>query len=338
MPTSNNNAPTVDQQISSFKGVTTNNGEVTAVQESRPLGGSVNNDEDTGVSDNDGDQGAQDQHPSQQQPNQPRPRQKSAQERIDLAVKRQREAERRADVAEGRYQSLEQRFAQLEHRIVNGPLTNGQAQNNAHDPSAPDPVKYQYGELDSRYIADLARHETQKTIEANNERQAQATREQQIAAHKVKVDELGQKGAQKYEDFVETVIETAKRNEWPLPRVVGELAMESDHGPDILYHLATNHAEAEKLKGMSPAQQARWFGLQEAKWSAGSSAANRGQSQQRQTQQRGQEDQGQTVRTTQAPQPLTRVRGSGNVQSVSADTTDFAAFEAMANEVARRRH
>lgn len=331
-----NRTPTVDEQIGSFKGYSTKDGEVVGAQESRPLGGAVDNETETGLGYEEGDQGqqpqGQPQTPNQQQPSR---KQKSAQERIDQAVSRQRVAERRADQAEARAAAQEARLAALEARANGQALTNGQAHTNGHDPNAPDPAKYQYGELDSRYVADLARYEAQKVIEASNARTAEANRAQQIEAHKTKVDDFAVKGAEKYEDFRDVVVDTATRNEWPLTRTVGELAMDSEHGHDILYALAQDYKEAERVAKLTPPQQARWFGIQEAKWSAASPAANRGQrgQSQRQPAQRGQNDQGQqsqTVRTTQAPQPYTRVPGSGNVQQVSPDTTDFAAFEAMA--------
>lgn len=337
--------PSVNDQIATFKGYTTNNGEVIAAQETRPLGGSVDNDanpdggeDPTNLVNQEGqnNQGEGEANQQRQAPQQRRPNRLTADERIGQATARQRAAERRADLAEGRNQALEARLASIEGRLngagQNGGLTNGQAQ--TIDPNAPDPSRYQYGELDSRYVADVARYTAQKTIDADNERRNQQSRQAQANEAKVRVDAFLDGGSQKFEDFRDVVFDS--RDSWSLSPTVGELAFGSPVGHEILYDLAQNPEESHRVFRMSPALQAAWFGRQEAKYDSGESPpANRGRPPRQAQQPNGQAP----VRSTQAPPPPTRIRnGSGNsTQPASSSTTDFASFEAMAMAPLRRQ-
>ena len=296
----------MDAQIATFKGLSTEDGVINSVQE----GANVEPDEG-------GDEGGE---PGQTPPA-AKPKTKSAQERIDQAVKRQREAERRAVEADTRYRTLEERLARIE--AGGRPLTNQDSAANTPDPNAPDPSKYQYGELDTKFIADLARYETRKEIEAEKAQRNQASQTAAQAEQQKARDAFVEAGTAKYEDFREAVIDTAIRNEWPLSQTVGQLAFESPVGPDILYALASDHAEAKRVAGLSEARQAAWFGALEARISAGSSAAN----------DRTPPTRPAVVTTTKAPPPpLRRVLGGTGTapQTITPDTTDFSAFEAMA--------
>jgi hypothetical protein len=191
------------------------------------------------------------------------------------------------------------------------------------DPALPpDAADYQYGELDTKFIADTARFETLKTLrEEDQRRQTDQTNQranaaQQEAAAKYKSFETS--GLTRYDDFDEVVTESAKRGEWALSPILASLLVDSDNGPDIAYHLATTPAEASKVFAMTPAQQARWFGQRDAVLSSAPGASGRVVD---------------TARVvSQAPDvPRREARGSGSRQQVSPDTNDFAAFEKLAN-------
>lgn len=331
------NPPTVDQQIAAFKGATTNNGEVVAAQSGRPQGGSFVGEEMDQSQIGPEDRQAGEETEGRQTPNAAgrNAPAKSAQDRIDKAVARQRAAERRADVAEGRNSATEARLAALEQRLAGGgqtrDLTAGQAANNTRDPTAPNPASYQYGEFDRQYIIDLATWVANKQIEATEGKRNAATQQEQAQAQVAeinrKANELAKSATTKglTDDFSEAM-EAAKRDEWKLTPIVGELIFESDFGPEIFIHLANDPDEAERVAGLTPAQQARWFGTLEAKLaSAASSAApQNGQ---------GQGQQPPAKKTTRAPPPLPsskRLSGGGGAQPITGATTDFAAFEAMA--------
>lgn len=243
-----------------------------------------------------------------------------AQERINKAVGRQRAAERDRDMAVQALRALESRFSALEARISGdqrgAPLTQ---QRRSNEDAAPDASKYEYGELDTKYIADLARYEARQQLrdaQTQYQQQSQAAQQAQAAQQReTALRTFESSGLAKYEDFTEVVVESANAGEWPLSPVVGELVLGSEYGPDIAYFLATHPDEARRLADLPQAKQAAWFGQQEALLSSQSSGAGARN----------------VPLTTKAPPlPSARARGTGSRTQVSADTTDFAAFEAMA--------
>lgn len=255
------------------------------------------------------------------------------QKRIDQAVAKQRAAERRADLAEAaansKVSALEARLARLES---GGQRTNGvdnSAGANNLDAGAPDPKRYEYGEVDAKFIRDSARYETKKEIEAERQRsQSTAQRDQQAAAAREKVatiDAWADKApVDKYEDFQELVIEGGRNNEWPLSETLGALLLDSPVGYDIAYALASDPKEAVRISKLSAARQAAWFGTEEARLTdeAGAQARNGTGGNSRAAN---------PVRISQAPAvPKHQAKGGGNAEPPSASTTSFADFEKLA--------
>lgn len=243
---------------------------------------------------------------------------RSAQERINQAVGRQRAAERRSDALEGKVDALMVRLETL------ATATTPKAE--PVDPAAPRHETYEYGELDPKFIKDLARHEArtefaaqQKEADTARETREQATAEQQANQN---IADFGSKWEPKYQDFDEVVIQTAKAGEWPLSATVGALALTSEVGGDVLYALAKDTKEAQRVSNMPDMAQAAWFGRQEAKYSPTTPGAGLQNA-------LGGAEHGQRV--TSAPVPLQyESKGAGNSNAVAADTTDFANFEALA--------
>jgi hypothetical protein len=336
-----NKQPTLDEQISTFKGYSVTDGEIdtpsvkakvadddgeagdaplTAAERLAQLDGTPKPakaaKDDADAADDEAEGTGEDE--SDDAPAQPKakPKQNDAQKRIAQAVGRQRAAERERDALNARLSALEAR--------MNAPLTpqgrDGNVQTTNVDQSAPpDPQSYQYGELDSKYISDLARFETIKAINEEHGRRANAQREQQANAARAETKEKFQnfeaEGLARYDDFDVVVTESATRGEWALSPLLASLIIDSDHGPDIAYHLAGNKAEAKKVFDMTPAQQAAWFGRREAVLSSETQGAGRNPA----------------SRVSRAPAAPARVaRGSGSRQPASADTSDFASFERMA--------
>lgn len=243
----------------------------------------------------------------------------SAQERINKAIGKQRAAERALAASERRYADLEARM----RRIEGGGLPPQQRERNVQpepdQDTPPDPQDYKFGDLDGKYISDLARYETRKEIREEQARRAQAQEHErrsearEIAQSKFRNFET--EGLARYPDFYEVVTETAKNKEWPLSDFLGALIVDSEHGPDIAYHLARNPEEAKEVYNMPPAKQARWFGRREAVLSSEAQDAGGKPA----------------MKVSRAPDaPSHRVRGSGDKAPVAADTQDFAAFERMA--------
>jgi len=342
-----NKQPTLEEQIGSFKGFAVQDGElqapatstkaIAAAQEgdksstkaptpaerlaaldkpAKAAKSEAAEPDDNDEPDAGGDAPAEDadEDEGEEQPER-QPKAKSADKRIAQAVGRQRAAERERDAERARTAALEARLARLEAGLT-PPQARG---NNTASDAPPDPSDYQYGELDTKFIADTARYETLKTLaEQETRRAAQAQQQRQAdgqAAMAEKFREFEAEGLARYPDFDEVVSDSAKRGEWALSPLLASLLIDSEHGTDIAYHLATNRNEAKRVFGLTPAQQAKWFGQREAVLSSETPDARHV-----------------AARVSQAPGvPRREARGSGSRQQVSPDTADFAAFERLAN-------
>ncbi len=251
-------------------------------------------------------------------------------------------AERRADAAERRAADLERRLAALETGGKAAPLTaDKDSGKNAAD-DAPDPTdttKYQYGELDPKYLKDLSRYEAKAAIREDQEKAKTATAaaadKEAQDAFKERVATFAEAGEEEFEDFHETVMETliTKDNPdgWPCSATLGELLMDSEHGPSIAYALATDVVEARRVFKMSEPRQAIWFGKKEAELDTAGSAANEQNQGKAPAAAAGGKSQTKVpVRESKAPPPPSRLPGGSGNRVPNAATTDFAAFEAQA--------
>jgi signal recognition particle GTPase len=247
---------------------------------------------------------------------------KPVQVRINELTQKRRVEERRAEAAEARARELEARLAVPPAPVE--PARPAAPPVVAADPNEPDPNSFDYGELDPKYIRALAAHEANKTFAAlrkedDDKRAAKAAEDRHIA-QQAKLNKMIEAGSQEHEDYFERVIEGAEHGKYPISSDTAEMIVESDVGAQIAYHLATNLEEAVKLYEATPREQARIFGKLEAQFSAARTAAP-GEIAGKPAQ----------PRTPQAPPPPERARGAGGQVLLSADTNDFAAFEARAN-------
>lgn len=245
-----------------------------------------------------------------------------ANKRIGQAVGRQRAAERRADAAEARATATEARLAAIEARLT-APANKDTA------PKAPDPKDYDGGEYDARYLADVAKFEARAAVaearkevrEETNTATLTAAQQRQVAEFEAKKDTFFAKATEQYDDF-EDVVAAATT---PLSAVMAELGMDSEYGPQILYELASDPKEAARIAKLSGAQQAAWFGRQEARLTPADTGADDDDG--------GEETPlpGPKSKVSKAPAvPEFNTRGTGQPPKVSGATTDFAAFERAA--------
>lgn len=219
----------------------------------------------------------------------PKPK-KTVQERIDELTAARREAERDRDFY--REQAL---------RAGNGKQPAEEAQQ--HQPQGggePDPGDYDHGENDLRYVRDLARWEARQEFMAMAEEQREQERarnaRQTFETRRAALFPNGDpEGLQRFREIPS------------LPSAVVEIVAESDIGPKIADHLGANPAELQRLKGMTPIQQARELTRLELRLSEPAKP---------------------TPKTaTDAPEPPPQARGTGGRYKVAPDTDDFAAFE-----------
>lgn len=210
-----------------------------------------------------------------------------------------------------------------------GGLTAAPAGGTTEQSAKPDPSKFTYGELDPEYIAALATYTVstklaEKEAKEAGDRQAQAAAAAQ-AEFAQKRDAAITAGTAVYPDFNEVVVESAAREEWPLTPALGTLIFDSPHGHHVAYYLATHADEAKELAKQSPANQAKWFGRVEAAFEGGTPS----QSAQAPAAKK-------PVQAPKAPPPLREPATSQTTHEVGTDTEDFAAFERLMRDRARR--
>lgn len=297
-------------EINKFAGFSTNNGEV-----QKPAGEKAAKGAKQAEGEGDEDAAAAAAAEGRQ------PDHKSAQERINKAVKGQRSAERERDKFKSDLDALNARLANLESG-GNKP---------AAAPKEPDPKDYAGGEYDSKYLKDVAAFAAAKaTVDAigkakKDDATAQQTTQQKqaIAAFEKARDAFLDKGADKFDDFEEVVMDDATN----ITQIVAELALDSEHGVDILYALAADPKEQKRVSAMTPARQAAWFGRREVELSSESQDADDTE-----------EDEEQDAPPPRKPSKATKAppapkyngKGTGGSTRTSPDTTDFSKFEQMA--------
>jgi hypothetical protein len=246
---------------------------------------------------------------------------RSAERRIGQATAKQRAAERElAAEREARAKDrgeFEARMSALEARLTGGKSAT------TKDPLAPNAADYEYGELDGKYVAALARYEAKKELAAEREQETKAARTREAATAQstleTKIAKLTEDGVKKFGAEFEEIVESGRNNEWPLPPIVGQLLIDSPQGAEIAKFLYENPKEGTRISQLAPAAQAAAFGRLEAKFSSGSSDATT------------RSNASAPVKTSKAPPvPASRARGAGGKTQVSEATTDFKAFEAAA--------
>ena len=196
---------------------------------------------------------------------------KSAQERIRELTRRGKDAERERDAKDAELAAMRERLAALE---AGRPAQEAEhvaedAPPSPNDKNEDGTEKYAFGELDTQYVKDLARHEARQIVR-EEQRARDEQRQQQAAAAKAEeaeqafVDQL-ETAAKEFPDFVEKVLDGARAGAWPLNREVDALIRDSAVGAKIAYHLATNIREAVALDNITdPVERARVFGRLEA--------------------------------------------------------------------------
>lgn len=246
---------------------------------------------------------------------------------------RSRYAKRGEDLA-----AAKERAAELERQLAEAkaakPVEQQQQQKPlkatvADDPNDPAPKAddYEFGELDSQYITDMAAHAGRAAYRAEKAKDAQAA--EAAAADEARKTVRGKfmklvaKGVEGKDDFEDVVVKAAEN--YKLTRDTFDLIVDSKVGHEVLYHLATHKDEAARIAGLTPAQQGVEFFKLEARFStpndkndppAGAKSGTKG---------------------TKAPAPVKRARGSGKPK-VNPAKMDFASFEAaMAAEEAAKR-
>lgn len=168
--------------------------------------------------------------------------------------------------------TYEQRFQALENSRSTTPNAGDNTQDTGGKPDADDAKKYPLGVLDDGYIEDMIDWTAEQKVQAalSRDRQTEQAKaetqraESHQAALREKMDTLTDKGAEEFEDFEETVIETGLRGDWKLTETTFTAAAEASHGAAILHALANDKDEAKRVSELSPYQQMKYVADKDA--------------------------------------------------------------------------
>jgi hypothetical protein len=158
----------------------------------------------------------------------------------------------------------------------------------------------------------------QKLQEYEKKQQAKVQEGQQSAALKAHFDrvESFKKQTADYDEVIE------EAGDLPLSAVIQELVISSDNGPQLIYELAKNTEELDRLNRLAPLAAARELGRLEAKFASKTSSPKEQE----------------TKKTTQAPKPLTPVGGKGAAveKSITDPNLTQAEYEAIRRKQVRK--
>jgi len=246
---------------------------------------------------------------------------KSADERIAELTAKRREAERAAATKDTELAELRREIEALKGKKSDEPLKQENTDTTSEiKPPDPNDKKYEYGEFDTqyrkdydKYLRDTARAEAQQAL-ASERKKDEETRKAEAAA--AMQQELGKKidaaleaGIKEFDDFEEALAAFDKIEGNVAPEVA-ETILKSENFHRLIHYFGKNVAEAKELVSKSPIEQALHLGRLEAKFSANKAAH------------------AEKPKTTKAPDPLPRSRGTNGQFEADDNTTDFAAFMA----------
>lgn len=246
------------------------------------------------------------------------PKKKTAQERI-------REINAKLRATEARLESERKGWEARLERIEKGLPADKTDDTNADQAVAPDPTdleKYPLGVLDDRYFEDRLKFETAlqvkeqlgSLLQREQQLDQQAESERIAQTLQAQAEALASKGAEIFDDYDEVVVKAAMAGEFDLAQPTFEACAEAEHGAEILHILASDKTEAARVAKLSPFQQANYVLGKNAEIAGTKPPAPKPNK----------------IPGAETP-PADTVRGAGARQAITPDTTDFAAFEAMAN-------
>lgn len=251
------------------------------------------------------------------------------QERIDQLTERARIAEDKAaaEVADLKRKLDEVLAAKAEPAKV--PVAPTQKV----DPNEPRPDevnedgedKYPLGEFDPAFIRDLTRYSFKRELEDERAATTAKAEQQKLADERTRLEtEWSGKletAKEKYPDLIEknvTLLDTFKDLDPAYGDYLANTIMSMEYGPDVLYHLATNTAEARAIVNAGAAKATMLLGRLEARYLL-----------------QDDDKQEQRMKVSKAPAPPGRVnKGTAVFKDIAADTDDLDAF---ANALYNRR-
>lgn len=238
------------------------------------------------------------------------------QERIDELTQQRREADARAKALEAKVDEL---LKSKEKEAAPEPKSNEAAGPTPDDVNPDGSEKYPLGEFDPLYIRDLTRFTiSQETARAKEEATKEAEARQMEAAQAELTSQWAvklEKAKDQYPDMLEknqALVDTFTDLDPAYGEYLAQTIMSMDYGPDVLYYLANNVAEAQRIASSGPTKATIALGRLEAKFADVAA-----------------EKQLRKPKVSKAPEPAPVNKGSAVNKTVPADTDDLEAFSAM---------
>ena len=247
-----------------------------------------------------------------------KPKKNRFQERIDEQTAKWREAERRA-------QELERKLQELEQSAVKTPEPTAKTQ--AAEGPSPDELnedgteKYPLGEFDPNYLKDFVafqfeQREKQAAEKQKIEAQQRAMEAEQNALREGWNSKL-EPAQERYPDFMEKgqqLVDSLNDLDPAYSEFLSATIMSLDNGPDVLYHLASNPAEVQRIVKSGNLKAALALGALDARF-----AVSKEETQTKTTSR---------PKVSNAPTPPARVNkgSSAALPDVPDDTDDLDAF------------
>ena len=269
----------------------------------------VDNDDDTVETDD------EDEDELQEEPDK-KPRRNRAKERIEELNGNWRAEQRAREALEAQLQQL---------KLEQAEQAKSKQSEDARTPSEPTPTdlnedgteKYPLGEYDPNFIRDLNRHTLQQEM-SNIRRQMEQEQEQKkIEAERTELQNSWNQKLEpaqvRYPDFNEkgqNLVQSFQNVDANYMEYLTVTLMELDHGPDVLYYLASNPDEASKIVNSGAKRATLALGAINAKFDMDAEAKKQAR-----------------PKVSSAPTPPPTNKGSAvAVSEVPDDTDDLDAF------------
>lgn len=247
----------------------------------------------------------------------PKPKKKTVKDRIDELTAEKYAERRRADELERRLAAIESQRQEPEPK----PAPRVKTVEDVIDPDAVDDdgnILYPLGEFDPKYVADMTKQIIQRDLAAAREavrQEAEAAKQHEAdtaaaLAWEGKLNEV----TKDIPDLRETIasLDTHFADIEPQYGVyLAKTIMGLDSGPEVLYYLANNPDEADKIVASGPTGATLALGRLEARIQSALAKKTT------------------PPRATQAPKPPATTRGSGARGTVRGDTDNLDEFEAL---------
>ena len=247
----------------------------------------------------------------------PKPKKNRFQERIDELTAKAREAERRAAELEAKLNSNQTKEPNTKAEPAKVEVNTRPTP----DDKNPDGTeKYALGEFDPQYVADMVKHEFDEQRRSYEEQQKKTERQTEMDRQRAELQTEWQgkldTAQERYPDFSEkgeALVGVFGNLDEAYGEYLSSTIMSMEYGPDVVYYLANNTDEAQKIVASGPAKATIALGRLEAKFADASEQKQQAR-----------------PKISKAPAPPGHInKGSASVKAaVEDDTDDLEAFEA----------